>query len=289
MSEGEGKWGYLAASTVVTGVIGYFLPKALDSILPWLSENPLSQYPIETVSIAVAASLIGFLAGSKFGKTRVEKPQKLTQVEIRDKREEENTSLDQNPLGLSTLALDTYKKMEPCDIKAFKQLCCVSIFGDDEKPSRPLVFDVNSHRLSSINLDHSSLERLNEIGAIKILDVDDREIVGTNGLKGKIKEIEEGVEANPGGLILRLAEGKDGFTPRPVTWGAGRYSPDGLFGVDFGVVEFTHAGKEIASKLNDFKEPRGLRDYIKESYADGIVKSKYNFSYLTEDGEIQRP
>ena len=66
MSEQKGKWAYLVASTVVTGVIGYFLPKVLDSALPWLSENPLSKYPLETVGIAVAASLIAIVSCENF-------------------------------------------------------------------------------------------------------------------------------------------------------------------------------------------------------------------------------
>lgn len=96
MSEDKGKWGYLVVTTVVTGVIGYFLPKALDAVLPRLSENPLSQYPMETVGIAVAASLIGFFAGNRFGKTRVRKPRKLTQEEMKaenDRVAEENKKI----------------------------------------------------------------------------------------------------------------------------------------------------------------------------------------------------
>ncbi len=90
MSEGKGKWGYLVASAFVSSLIGYFAPKMLDAVIPWLSENPLSQYPMETIGIAVAASLIGFLAGSKFGKTRVAKPRKLTLEEIEAEKAEVN-------------------------------------------------------------------------------------------------------------------------------------------------------------------------------------------------------
>lgn len=88
MSESKGKWGYLVASAFVSSLIGYFAPKMLDAVIPWLSENPLSQYPMETIGIAVTASLIGFLAGSKFGKTRVAKPRKLTQGEIKSENAE---------------------------------------------------------------------------------------------------------------------------------------------------------------------------------------------------------
>lgn len=196
---------------------------------------------------------------------------------------------DPNPLGLSPLALDVYRKLEPCDMEALERLCCASVFGSDGKPRRPLIFQMADHSLARINLDCASLERLAEAGAVRIYDADDRQIVGTNVLHGKVVEVEDGVKANPGSLTFKLAEGDACFSPRPVDWGTDSFVAKGLFGIDFGVAEFTRAGKEIAGTLCGLREPRGLRDYIRDEYAGGMVRSRHRFSYVDESGEIKRP
>lgn len=236
MSEQKGKWAYLVASTVVTGVIGYFLPKVLDSALPWLSENPLSKYPLETVGIAVAASLIGFWAGTSFGKKSSHKSFQMDLYNIN----EETTD-------------------------GFKKICATCYLDADGNAIEPLIFSLDESELRIIDLTQREV-KLAESASLIVIERDPLKM-STNRFN---YEKPNGMEVINGEAIsLAFSNGKKTIYPKPMMVNE-TFSEESFMGYracfDFGIVRMTEKGRDLAMRQNIKRAPN-LFDYIDRHYA----------------------
>lgn len=239
MNEPKGKWVYLVASTVVTGVIGYFLPKALDAMLPWLSENPLSQYPLETVGIAVAASLTGFFAGNRFEKSRNQKSKKPTQEEM----EAENET-----------------------IEAFKKICGTCYLDEEGNIVEPLIFSLDDAELKTIDLSRRGILLAKEAALIEVKDIGG---IGSankarKGLIPGISFAQDDRYNDCTSLLIRFSIGNK-LVRTPTLEKNGL--PDEC--IDLGKVRFTIKGKELAETIQPYRQERML-EYVDKRYYDTL-------------------
>lgn len=236
MSEDKGKWGYLVTSTVVTGVIGYFLPKALDSILPWLSENPLSQYPVETVGIAVAASLVGFWTGTAFGR---KSSQKRLQRDLNNVNEE---TLD-----------------------GFKKICATCYLDENGNLVEPLIFSLDENELAAVDLTPREI-KLSESSNLVTIDRDTFKMSVERFNFDPPKNVDV---VNGEAISLRFANGKKTIYPKMMTVNEA-YGNVAMLACtpcfDFGIVRLTEKGRDLAMTLKIKRLPH-LFEYIDNHYA----------------------
>lgn len=173
-------------------------------------------------------------------------------------------------------------------IASFRALCAASTYVDG-KPARPLVFDLDDEKLSAIGLTEGAVRHMADVGAIRLADDDERDLVGSNAC-AEMVDIGDGVAASSGAVRYEFAGGVEvEVEPVRLTWGTDILVATGLYGADLGMASFTAKGAELAAECAASKPPMGIEGYIRSACSSGIRISRHSFRYLTEDGELKRP
>lgn len=173
-------------------------------------------------------------------------------------------------------------------VSAFRALCAASTYVDG-MPARPLVFDLDGSKLRAIGLTTGELRHMADAGAIRLVEADERDIVGTNACDITV-DLGYGVSADSSAIRFQLA-GEESVEVGPVPLNHGTDSfvvmKGYLKGADLGLASFTADGAELARECCAQKPPMGMDGYIRDAYDVKLRSSRRHFRYLTEDGELK--
>lgn len=230
---------------------------------------------------AIAGFAVGLITGSRVnGKKQVamlvnegtKKDERITELESR---------LSLAPLGNLKL------KLGDAGIRAFRTLCAASTYAKG-KPAHPLIFDMDDEKLAAIGLSVSDIELLEEAGAIKVSEADERSIICTQAYELNTPiDLGFGISACTNAIIFNLA-GNIEVSVKPVKLNCGTdyYVALGLSGADLGVAAFTTLGLELAQECLSVIPPFGINSYIANAYSSSRRDSRHHFRSLDENGTL---
>lgn len=166
-----------------------------------------------------------------------------------------------NPLGLSKMTYDEYRKMEESDIDAFKKLCATCVAGYKRNETNPLIFSLD-YNLDILGLDRTSIERIQDLKLVSIAKDADRMMEVIKGYHIAQEDIYYDREP----YMISISYRFDNKTIRvnaPVVYvpNSGMFTSK-AFAKEYGIVSFTTQGKELSEALGVRVSPK-IEDYLK--------------------------
>lgn len=300
-------FGLVKKFLLAAGVVGAAAVAVVVPIWSLVSQNPV-WFLLDVALILVAGALVGAAVTLMSTKGRTKR-----QIEARDRvisakdaelkkrptKEDVDELKDQlRAKDAEIAALKSAKVPTRLDIakstlgdegmRAFRALCAASTYVDGV-PSRPLVFSMSDGKLSAIGLSRELLLLMEEADVIRLSEMDERELVGTNARK-EPTDIGYGVTACADFVKFDLAGGSSvEVKPVRLTFGTDRYVATGLYGADLGIASFTSLGSELAAEYAALNPPLGIVGYIDDAYSAKLRESRHHFRSLKEDGELRTP
>lgn len=265
------------ALTVVFGIptilnlLGIETYGVLTPYIPFLSRalNVLAPFGIFIAGIA-----FGWLLHERIEKGHQSSAVSALNTDTLDDAIAENFihALFDKDIKLSSNASNVWSRADAKEIASFRKVCEASAFdATDGHAVTPILFEFDES-LAEIGLSEKEVETLIEIGLVKKAPFGRRLFIINNDDE---KLIDHGVIANCGGVTFQLSYGT--FRTELVSGRStgGTFASQWADCVDLGVIEFTSAGLEVASKIN-VKSNSGMNDYLRRHHSGRKQASEFS-------------